>query len=194
MFVSFLNDLVTFIYFNAFKTEKLRIMKKVYGLLLFFSMATTVFSQTDIPRAQAMFIYNFSRLIEWPANYKSGPFIIGVLGTSATLTELEAYTSNKTVGAQPIQVKKFNSAAEIGTCHILFIPFGKTKGLGEVLQALGNKSTLIICEKNGAIDEGAAVNFVVVGDKLKFEIKPATAESKQIKMSSKLNEMAFKVY
>jgi hypothetical protein len=53
---------------------------------------------------------------------------------------------------------------------------------------------LIICEKNGAIDDGAAVNFIVVGDKLKFEIKPATAESKQIKMSSKLNEMAFKVY
>jgi hypothetical protein len=169
-------------------------MKRIIGVLMFFSVFTTVFTQTDIPKAQAMFIYNFSRLIEWPGNYKTVPFIIGVLGTSPTLTELETYTANKTVGAQPIQVRKFNSVAEIGTCHILFVPFAKTKNLGEILASLGTKSTLIICEKNGAIDDGAAINFLVVGDKLKFEIKPVNADSKNIKMSSKLNEMALKTY
>jgi hypothetical protein len=172
----------------------MKIMKKLLGVFMFLSVFTTVFTQTDIYRAQAMFIYNFSRLIEWPINYKSGPFIIGVLGTSATLNELEIYTANKTVGAQPIQVKKFDSASEIATCHILFVPFAKTKSMAEILTALGSKSTLIICEKNGAIEQGAAINFVVTGDKLKFEIKPGNADSRQIKMSSKLNEMAMKTY
>ncbi|MBN2486573.1 MAG: YfiR family protein [Bacteroidales bacterium] len=169
-------------------------MKKVLGVFIFVSICTLSMSQTDIPKAQAMFIYNFSRLIEWPGNYKTGPFVIGVMGTSATLTELENYTLNKTVGTQSIIVKKFNTPAEIGICHILFVPFAKTKSLAEVVQALGGKSTLLIAEKNGAIDEGAAINFVIVGDKLKFEVKPSSADSKQIKMSSKLNEMAFKVY
>lgn len=169
-------------------------MKKVIGVFVFLSVFTTVFTQTDIPKAQAMFIYNFSRLIEWPANYKTGPFIIGVLGASPTLTELEVYTTNKTVGSQQIQVRKFNSVAEIGTCHILFVPFAKTKSLAEIKSALGSKSTLVICEKNGAIDEGAAINFLIVGDKLKFEIKPGNADSKNIRMSSKLNEMAMKTY
>ena len=109
-------------------TEKLRIMKKFYGVLfLSISIFTSAISQTGIPRAQAMFIYNFSRLIEWPANYKSGPFVIGVLGNSNTYTELVTYTENKSVGSQPIQVKKFDDIAEIGTCHILFVPFNKTK-------------------------------------------------------------------
>lgn len=151
-------------------------------------------SQTGIPRAQAMFIYNFSRLIEWPASYKSGQFVIGVIGSSATFNELKNYTANKSVGSQQISVKKFSSTSEIGQCHILFVPFSKTKTMSEITAALGSKSTLLICEKNGAIELGAALNFVVVGDKLKFEVSTSNATSKNIKMSSKLNEMAYKSY
>ena len=169
-------------------------MKKFTSFLLVLILMVMANAQTGIPRAQAMFIYNFSRLIEWPDSYKSGPFIIGVYGSSPTLTELETYTTNKAVGSQPIQVRKFNSPAEIANCHILFIPFGKTKEIPDVTQAIGSKSTLIIAEKNGAIEEGAAINFLIVGDKLKFEIKPSNATDRRIKMSSKLSEMAFKTY
>jgi hypothetical protein len=169
-------------------------MKKISGIILIWILMTSMISQTGIPRAQAMFIYNFSRLIEWPDSYKSGPFIIGTLGNSATYNELEAYTLNKSVGSQSIQVRKFNSAAEIGNCHILFVPFNKTKELSNVVSVIGNKSTLIITEKNGGIDAGAAINFLIIGDKLKFEVKPINATSRKIKMSSKLSEMAFKTY
>ncbi len=151
-------------------------------------------SQTGIPRAQAMFIYNFSRLVEWPTSYKSGQFVIGVFGASATFNELTSYTANKAVGSQKIVVKKFESAAEIGQCHILFVPFNKTKQMSEITSTLGSKSTLLICEKNGAVDSGAAINFIVIGDKLKFEVSMDNATSKNIKMSSKLSEMAFKSY
>jgi len=170
------------------------IMKKITIISILWIALSSMSSQTDIPRAQAMFIYNFSRLIEWPDTYKTGPFIIGAMGNSPTGTELEAYTTNKAVGSQIIQVKKFEAAAQIGNCHILFVPFSKTKMLPEIMQTIGSKSTLVICEKNGAIDEGAAINFVVVGDKLKFEIKPTNASTKKIQMSSKLNEMAYKTY
>lgn len=169
-------------------------MKKISGIILIWMLLTSMISQTGIPRAQAMFIYNFSRLIEWPDSYKSGPFIIGTLGNSATYSELEAYTVNKSVGSQAIQVRKFNSAAEIGNCHILFVPFNKTKELSNVLSLIGSKSTLIITEKNGGIEKGAAINFLIIGDKLKFEVKPTNATSRRIKMSSKLSEMAFKTY
>jgi len=52
-------------------------------------------AQTGIPKAQAMFIYNFSRLVEWPVAYKSGPFVIGVLGGSSVADELEVYAMGK---------------------------------------------------------------------------------------------------
>jgi hypothetical protein len=170
------------------------IMKRIFTIISIWLLLTAMSSQTGIPRAQAMFIYNFSRLIEWPANYKSGPFVIGVFGNSQTFNELSTYTASKTVGSQKITVKKFNSPSEIGTCHILFVPFGKTKQLPDLTQAIGNKSTLIIGERNGATEDGVAINFLVIGDKLKFELKPSNATSRNINMSSKLNEMAYKVY
>ena len=169
-------------------------MRKIILLLLLNTIFLGAFCQTDISRAEAMFIYNFSRLIEWPANYKTGPFVIGVYGSSAILGELKTYTTGKRVGSQPITVKTFNSPAEISTCHILVVPFNSTKQLTSIVPQLANKSTLIITEKSGAIGNGAAINFVIVGNNLKFELSPSNATKYGIKLSSKLSEMAFKIY
>lgn len=151
-------------------------------------------AQTGIAKAQAMFIYNFSRLIEWPASYKTGSFVIGILGTGDIISELEAYTGGKRVGSQPIVVKQYREPAEVDKCHILFVSFSKTKELGQMVNLLRSKSTLIITEKNGAVEEGSAINFLLVGDRLKFEISQGNATKYGIKYSSKLTEMAYKSY
>ncbi len=164
----------------------------MFALLSLFSAG--IFCQTEISRAEAMFIYNFSRLIEWPASYKTGPFVIGVYGSSPILGELKKYTTGKRVGSQPIAIKTFNSPAEISTCHILVIPFSSTKQLSNIVPQLTNKSTLIITEKSGAINSGAAINFLIIGNNLKFELSPGNATKYNIKLSSKLSEMAFKLY
>lgn len=149
-----------------------------------------LYGQMGIPKAQAMFIFNFSRLIEWPAAYKNGPFIIGVLGTSPVADELELYTKGKKVGAQDIQIIRYKTVQEITTCHILFIPFSRSKQLAEVSTSLQGKSTLLITEKSGALKEGSAINFIILGDKLKFELNADNASKYGIKVSSKLEEMA----
>ena len=171
-------------------------MKRLSVLLsvIFLAASSLIFAQTGIPKAQAMFIYNFSRLIEWPPEYKSGAFVIGVFGTSNVANELDSYTSGKKVGAQSINVQRLKSVDEISKCHILFVPFGRTKQLTEIVGKINNLSTLLITEKKGAIDTGSAINFLIVGDKLKFEFKQTNASKYGIKVSSRLQEMAFKSY
>src|SRR4030042_1133205 len=111
-------------------------MKKLLWLLLLPCFSSNIsFSQMGIPKAQAMFIFNFSRLIEWPATYRTGPFIIGVLGSSAVADELEIYTKGKKVGAQDIQIVRYKTSLEINACHILFVPFARSKQLTEVTTA-----------------------------------------------------------
>lgn len=170
-------------------------MKKTFLLLAFVcGLFLGADGQTEISRAQAMFIYNFSRLIEWPANYKTGPFVIGVYGSSPIQKELKSYTTGKRVGSQPIAIKTFNTPSEISACHILVIPFSSTKQLSTIVPGLTGKSTLLITEKSGAITDGSAINFVIVGNNLKFELSPGNATKYGIKLSSKLSEMAFKIY
>ena len=163
-------------------------------IILLLGLTGIAHGQTGIPKAQAMFIYNFSRLIEWPPAYKSGAFVIGVFGTSNVADELEGYTTGKKVGAQSIIVQRIKSVDELSKCHILFVPFSRTKQLEEIVAKISGLSTLVITEKKGAIDLGSAINFLIIGDKLKFEFKQANASKYGIKVSSRLQEMSFKSY
>jgi hypothetical protein len=165
-------------------------MKKTLLSLMALLLASTAYMQTSIPKAQTLFIYNFSRLIEWPVSYRTGNFIIGILGTADVANELELYTKGKKVGTQNIEVIRYKAPSEIQNCHILFIPFARTKQISEVIAVMNSKSTLIITEKSGALDEGAAINFVIMNDKMKFELKPENASKYGIKFSSKLQEMS----
>jgi hypothetical protein len=165
-------------------------MKKLIFTWIALFLVSEAYVQTTIPKAQTLFIYNFSRLIEWPANYRTGNFIIGILGSSEVANELEVYTKGKKVGTQNIEIIRYKAVTEIQNCHILFVPFSKTKQISEVLSSMNGKSTLIITEKNGGLDEGAAINFIILEDKMRFELKPENANKYGIKFSSKLQEMS----
>src|SRR3989304_9297660 len=108
-------------------------MKKIVTTLIALFFVTAAYVQTTIPKAQTLFIYNFSRLIEWPASYRTGSFIIGILGSSEVAAELESYTKGKKVGAQVIEIMRYKTPEEITNCHILFVPFSKTKQEPEII-------------------------------------------------------------
>jgi len=165
-------------------------MKKIITTFVALFLMSTAYMQTSIPKAQTLFMYNFSRLIEWPASYRTGPFVIGVLGAPEVALELENYTKGKKVGTQDISVIRYKTPQEVNSCHILFVPFSRTKQIPEILALLGGKSTLLITEKTGALSEGSAINFVIVQDKMRFELKPENATKFGIKFSSKLSEMS----
>jgi hypothetical protein len=165
-------------------------MKKTLSFLSALFLFSNAFMQTSIPKAQTLFIYNFSRLIEWPPGYRTGNFVIGILGTSEVADELETYTAGKKVGTQTIEIARYKLPAEIKNCHILFVPFARSKQIAEIMAAVAGKSTLIITEKSGALDMGSAINFIILDDRLKFELKADNATRYGIKFSAKLQEMS----
>ncbi|HEX2933853.1 MAG TPA: YfiR family protein [Bacteroidales bacterium] len=163
------------------------------SLVLIFSF-TKGNSQTSIAKGQSVFIYNFTRLIEWPEEAKSGNFVIAVYGSAELASEIKNYTNSKSVGSQQIEVVKCNSLEEIRNPHILFVAFGKTKEMDAIRNKVGNNHTLIIGEKKGVLELGAAINFVIVDDKLKFELKSSNAAKAGLKIHSTLENMAVAKY
>jgi hypothetical protein len=165
-------------------------MRRVTGIICALMLISTFQLKAQVTEAQAMFIYNFSRLIEWPAGSKTGDFTIGVLGNSDLLNSLTDFVAGKKVGSQNISVKKFNDVNEITACHILFISFGKSGKIDEVQQKVRGNYSLIIGEKKGLVDQGAAINFVIDDTKLHFQLNMSNAEKYQLKVSKSLQEMA----
>lgn len=160
------------------------------GIFLFLFNYQVVKAQSTIAQAQSVFIYNFTRLIEWPSDYKSGEFIIGVYGSSEVFNEVKNFCNGKMVGTQPITVKKFGTIDEIGKCHMLFVAYNKTKEIAPITSKIGGNKTLIISERKGALEDGSAINFVINEDKLKFELKASNGTKYGLKIHSNLESMA----
>lgn len=161
----------------------------LFGIMMWASPQTTA---PEISDAQAMFIYNFSRLVKWPVNATQGDFVIGVLGNNETYGSLKSYTTAKKVGAQKIIIKKFNNPEDITTCNILFVGASKSSKMDKINEKLNGTNTLIIGEHSGITESGAAINFVLIGNRLKFELNKNNIDKYNLIVSKSLQDMAYK--
>jgi hypothetical protein len=169
-------------------------MKKMFLVFILISIPLfSVLSQaSSISHAQSMFIYNFSRLIQWPAGSNTGEFIIGVIGDNDVYSSLTAFVANKKVGTQSIVVKKFEDPQSISRCQILFIGDSKIARFPEVINKIQGYNSLLITEKKGMINSGSAIDFILVEDKLKFVLNTENAAKYNLTVSKSLEDMAYK--
>jgi hypothetical protein len=147
---------------------------------------------SSVSQAQTLFIYNFSRLIQWPAGSASGEFVIGVVGDNEVYNSLVAYVTNKKVGTQTIAVKKFDDPQSVTRCHIVFVGDGKVSRLNEIVGKLQGSNSLIITERKGMVNSGSAIDFFMDQDKLKFVMNSDNAEKYNLTVSKSLEDMAYK--
>lgn len=142
---------------------------------------------------KVMFIYNFTKYFEWPPNYKDGNFIIGVLGNSSLIQELNNMASTKKVGNQSFEIKTFTNVGTITNCHMLIVAPEVSTPLSEIIAKIKKNSTLLITEKQGFAKQGAAINFVVQNNKPAFELNKTSVEKQDLKVSKDLLSLAILV-
>lgn len=151
------------------------------------SFLTKTFGQDE--KFKALFMYNFTKNIDWPSGMKSGNFVIGVLGESSIAKEMKIIGEKKKIGNQNLVVISYKNVNEIGDCHIVFVSAGKCKDFSSLLTKCSVKNILIISEKEGAIQMGAGINYVKDGNKIKFEINPKNIEKYGLKVSTSLIQL-----
>ena len=169
-------------------------MKKL--LLLFIVLFVTgsgIQAQSGIAEAKAKFIYNFTKFFEWSQSGQSGDFVIGVLGSNDIYQELEDFTEGKKVITRDIKVEQFGAAENVSDCHILFVSSVHSKQLTGLNERLSS-NTLLVSDSETGIERGAALNFILEGDRLKYEFAASHAKDKGLKFSSRIKDMASKNY
>jgi hypothetical protein len=99
-------------------------MKKVLVICMGLFMMSAAYQQKeDIvminAKCKAIYLYNFTKYIEWPEDYKTGNFVIGVYGNyPMLLTELNRMASTKTAGSQKFEIKSVNTVEAASKYHI----------------------------------------------------------------------------
>lgn len=174
-------------------------MRKIFAILL---AVILLFSTgfTEKPAVQkvdtnakikAVFIYNFTKYIEWPAADQEGEFKIGILGENPSLfNELDKMSKVKKVANRSFSIKTFSSIDDSNIPHILYIPDDSTNMLKEAVEKLKGKSTLIVTEKPGLAQQGSGINFVIVGNRQQFELNKNNVSRHNLKVASVLEKLA----
>jgi hypothetical protein len=147
---------------------------------------------------KAVFLYTFGRYVEWPSKAfadTSSPFVIGILGEDAFSGALDKIAAKKTIHGRHIVIRRFASLEEYrAPCHILFV----SRSLAPDQQAAVFDKTrsapvFVVGESPGFAKQGAAANFVVEGDRIRFEINAAAARQAQLSMDAKLLNLGIPV-
>lgn len=143
-------------------------------------------------RIKAAFLYNFTKFVKWPekafANAAS-PIKICILGDSPFGTSLEAI-ENKTAAGRKFVIFEVKSVDDIDDCHVLFISNGSEKEFFNSIEHIQQKNILTVGDKQGLARKGSVINFIVVNNKVQFEINTKSAERANLKISSQLLKIA----
>ena len=163
------------------------------GLLLGFSSIAQEVKIVSMPKYLASCLYSFSRYVNWPFDYKAGDFVIAVVGDKSVYTELETMVAGKTVGAQNMVVKFYKTANDIaGFNHIIYFSECQSSFLPKIVSKTGGKGTLMVTEKEGMLNSGAAIDFTNVDGLMKFEMSKINFDKYGLQVSSFLEKMAYK--
>lgn len=141
---------------------------------------------------KTLFIYNFTKYIEWPSADKKNVFEINVIGESDILKPLQELARNKKINQKTIVINVIEAESEVPG-DIIFIPFQSSKKLGTVLKTCKGKNTLVITEAPDLALKGATINFKMVENRIRFELNQAAAKNSGLKLSNQLVELSIPV-
>jgi hypothetical protein len=167
-------------------------MKKINVLVVAALLISgSVFSQDrPVHEVYSMMVFNFTKYVQWPDHAASGEFVIGVVGNADIYNTLNGWYGGKPRGSKTYIVKRFNSAAEITDCHVIYIDKSKSADFDAVNDKVKGKGTLVITDKSGLGEKGSGINFKTVDNKLKFELNQKAIETANLKVSGALSSMA----
>src|SRR5688572_25673858 len=163
---------------------------KRYLLVVVFLIFNMVCGLAQNYKMHTVFIFSFTRYIQWPDTYSGGDFEILVMGDSPIVDELKSMAQAKKVGDRTIKVTRINTPSEIRKCNILFIPASKSAQISEVLGKVTSQSILVITEEPGLAEKGSNVNFIIKDGKLAFELNQSATSKQGLKISNELSRLA----
>ena len=167
---------------------KLRLLL-VAGACLIVAQALGAADAPTESQVQAVFLFNFSRFVEWPPQAfaaPSDPFVIGIVGSDPFGARLDEAVHNEQINGHALTVRRFRSISEVDNCQILFIDRSEIGRLGQILAALDHHSTLTVSQADGAAQRGVMIQFATENSRIRLRINVDSARAAGLTISSKL--------
>jgi|SRR6185436_4800556 len=140
-------------------------------------------------QVKAVFIYNFTRFIDWPSEaFKSPdePFIIGIIGEDPFGTYLDETVTGEKIGTHPIQIQRFADIKQVVKCHILYVSSYEPEEAEKILSAVADKSILTVSDATAFNKWGGMIRFFTENNKIRLQVNVEASKKSGLTISSKL--------
>jgi hypothetical protein len=140
-------------------------------------------------QVKAVFLFNFAQFVEWPQESfaaADAPFSICVVGKDPFGAHLDEAVRGEAVQGHPLAVRRYGKAAQVDSCHILFIGGSNLGELDGILATLEGRSILTVSDIDRSAERGAIIQFSSDRNRLRLRINIDKAKSAGLVLSSKL--------
>jgi hypothetical protein len=143
---------------------------------------------------KAGYVYNFAKLVEWPAAVapKGQPIVIGVLGNDDFAAVLGRAVEGKKVDDRAFVVRRLKSkdALKDCGCRMLFVAASESARTDEIVQFQNASSVLTIAEAPDFARRGGIITLTLEDSRIRFVVNVDAAAQASLTISSRLLTLA----
>jgi hypothetical protein len=140
---------------------------------------------------KAAFLYKFIKFVEWPPEVWDGSraLVVGMIGDSP-MREALGTIAGKEANHHRLVIRHFGDADSLEFCHVLFVDRTQDADLDSIMSRVKGDRTLTVGETRGFMDSGGMIRFMLVDNRLRFEVDVESARAADLRISSRLLNLA----
>ncbi len=141
---------------------------------------------------KAAYLFKFLTYVEWPpaALGDGAPLVIGVVGDDDVYVCLTKIAFGREAQGRAVVVRRLAVGQTPDGVHLLFVGRAAAAQLRRLGRPVG---IAVVSDAAGALERGAMINFLRIGDNVRFEVAPKVAEGRGLHISSRMLAVAERV-
>jgi YfiR/HmsC-like len=163
------------------------------GLSTVIVVAQPKASQEDVKSA---YLLNFGKFIHLSPENAPPPravFEICLVGNDPIKNSLEAATASERIGNKPVHLVQVKSSSQLNACDIAYIGSSRAEQIAPDLESFKNTNTLTVSDAPDFLNRGGMIQFVVVGNHVRFAVNLDAVHHTHLVLSSELIRVATSV-
>jgi len=147
---------------------------------------------------KATYLYKFAPFVEWPAGTfasAADPLVLCIVGTGPVGDLAAEATSGQSVAGRSITVIRMPGPPPRGTrCQIMYVAGPRSSQVRAALDSVKGTSVLTVTDSAPEAAVRGIINFVIVENRVRFEIDLTAAAENHLVISSKLLSLAVGIH
>lgn len=142
---------------------------------------------------EAVFLYRFAGYVQWPVSDGQTHFVVAVMGADDVAARLQGLLPNHPIHGLPAEVHRIRRLGSLGTAQMLYVGRGYHGDLAALTAPLRGRPVLVVTGRDGALDAGSMVNFLMQSGHVRFEVSMVAARQAGLTISADLLAVAQRV-